>query len=96
MSEPFWRTARCVYCKDERASLIVVHWGFDKSGTLTVDGVCRWCLRPATITHTRREQDADIREAFNHWRDEADEEEAFDFSEWEYDLRKEDDNGDEG
>ena len=94
MSEPLWRTAKCTSCKDDRASIVIVRWGFDKDGMFEVYGVCRWCLRASTIKHTRDEIDGDIREAFLRWRDEDDGQEALDFSDWETELTEGDD--DEG
>jgi len=90
MSEPLWRTARCTSCKDERASIVIVRWGFDKDGTFHVYGVCRWCLRASTITHTRDEIAGDIRQAFNNWK-ESGGDEAEDFTNWEWELEEGDD-----
>lgn len=85
MSEPLWRTARCQHCKEVRASIVIIRWGFDKDGTFHIYGVCRWCYRPADITHTRVEIAGDVREAFNDWRRSGGDE-AEDFSFWEEDI----------
>ena len=90
MSEPLWRTAKCMSCKNENASIVIVRWGFDKDGTFLVYGVCRWCYRSATITHNREEQDGDIREAFNQWTENGGPE-ADDFYDWETELMEDDD-----
>ena len=85
MSEPLWRVARCTDCKESRASIVIVRWGFNKDGTLSIYGVCRWCYRQMDITHTRTEQLGDEREMFNEWR-RSGSDEADDFSLWEEDI----------
>jgi len=90
MSEPLWRTAKCTSCKDDRASIVIVRWGFDKDGMFEVYGVCRWCLRASTIRHTREEINGDIREAFNSWVEEAKESGSRDFRYWEHEIGDDD------
>lgn len=83
MSTPLWRGAKCMSCRDERPSVIIAHWGYDKEGTLHVSGLCRWCLRNVTITHTFDEQRADVREAYNDWLERHSDQLSLDFIIWE-------------
>lgn len=82
MADVLWRRADCQTCTLRVPTFLIANWGFDKDGTLYLLGVCRFCCKQTTITHTREEQEADIRQAFNQWKGEGGEE-ASDFKWWE-------------
>ena len=86
-----WRGLRCKSCNTQQISVVVAHWGFDKDGTLYINGVCKNCFKQSIMTHTRDEQEADTRQAFNNWKEEGGEE-ADDFTQWEWELTEGEDN----
>ena len=83
MADPLWRRADCQNCKLRVPTFLIANWGFDKDGTLYLLGICRFCCKQTTITHTREEQEADIREAFSQWVETG---EAPDFKWWEHEF----------
>jgi len=85
-----WRVFRCIRCGRngiETPSVIIRNWGFDQDGCLWFSGWCTRCGFNFTITHSREEQESDIREMFHAWCKEAGGEPT-DFKLWEWEVKE--------
>lgn len=87
-----WWLMKCKKCAGGSDILtVVIHRvGFDKNWTLHIEGICRFCFTKVVFSHTRQEQVADVREAFNLWKAEG-KEDASDFKDWEIEIGGKDD-----
>ena len=83
-----WWRLKCTTCKTDFPSCVVVHFGFDKDGTLHMEAICRICLHRSRFTHTAEEIAADHLYAHQQWLKEHPEE--MDFQEWESELEESD------
>lgn len=82
-----WRMLKCRVCRSGYPSLIIVQWGFDKHGNLTIKVVCRVCLHKDTVTHSADEIAADRREAFMQWAMDQSDPMSVDFLIWENQMQ---------
>lgn len=72
---------KCNSCKANLPTVIIVNFGFDKDGMLSLNCVCRLCFRKTTVTHTVEEIVRDIEQDRQAWMEEHPLE--GDFMEWE-------------
>ncbi len=91
MSDPIhgWRL-KCPECNIKHPTMLASHFGFDRNGTLSIIGVCRFCLREFTMEHDFDEIAGDVREAYNLWIEGGGQEQE-DLELWESELFGDDD-----
>jgi len=83
---------KCPQCKTNLPSLVAVSFQFDRHGTLSFTGACRFCLNGFSVEHNVDEISADIREAHNTWA-EGHGQEQIDLHLWEQEITEGDDDG---
>ena len=60
MADPKGWVLKCKRCQVDIPSIVTVRFSFDGEGTLLFEGVCRFCMRGMTVSHSKEEIDADI------------------------------------